>query len=158
MAELVLGLASSHSPQLSTLPEEWNLRGENDKRNPALIGTDGLVSNYEDLLARTDVANIAKEITLEKFQKRHDQNQQGIAQISEALYRAKLDILVMVGDDQQEYLLDDNMPGFCVYWGDEVKVSGRAVHPATGSALIAGVTNAVPPEPPAPMIPATSSA
>ena len=67
MAELVLGLASSHSPQLSTLPEEWNLRGENDKRNPALIGTDGLVSNYEDLLARTNVANIAKEITLEKW-------------------------------------------------------------------------------------------
>jgi 3-O-methylgallate 3,4-dioxygenase len=125
MAELVLGLASSHSPQLSTPPEVWHLRGERDKRNPALIGTDGIVSNYEGLLTRTDVSRIAKEITLEKFQQRHGQNQKGIARLSEALYRANLDLLVMVGDDQQEYLQDDNMPGFCIYWGDEVKVGGR---------------------------------
>ena len=25
---------------------------------------------------------------------------------------------LLVGDDQQEYLLDDHMPAFCVYWGD----------------------------------------
>lgn len=60
MAELVLGLVSSHSPQLSTPPEAWALRGENDKRNPALIGADGIVSGYEELLARTDVPRIAK--------------------------------------------------------------------------------------------------
>ena len=63
MAELVLGLASSHSPQLSTPPEGWAGRGENDKRNTELVGTDGIVSNYEDLLNRTDVPRIAKEIT-----------------------------------------------------------------------------------------------
>ncbi|MFQ6026798.1 MAG: extradiol ring-cleavage dioxygenase [Dehalococcoidia bacterium] len=136
MAELVLGLGSSHSPQLSTHPENWHLRGENDKLNSALIGTDGVVSNYEDLLSRTDVSRIAQEITPEKFQKRHDQNQKGIAQLSEALYKANLDVLVMVGDDQQEYLQDDNMPGFCVYWGDEVKVTGRAVQHNTGTSLI----------------------
>ncbi len=65
MAQLVLGLASSHSPQLSTPAEGWLARGERDKGNTALIGTDGVVSNYEDLLARTDVARIAKEITAE---------------------------------------------------------------------------------------------
>jgi 3-O-methylgallate 3,4-dioxygenase len=138
MAELVLGLVSSHSPQLSTPPEAWALRGENDKRNPALIGTDGIVSNYEDLLARTDVSRIAKEITPEKFQQRHQQNQKGIANLVEALYRANLDVLVMVGDDQQEYLQDDNMPGFCIYWGDEVKVAGRGADPATGNQPLIG--------------------
>jgi 3-O-methylgallate 3,4-dioxygenase len=114
------------------------LRGENDKRNPALIGTDGIVSNYEDLLARTDVSRIAKEITPEKFQQRHQQNQKGIANLVEALYRANLDVLVMVGDDQQEYLQDDNMPGFCIYWGDEVKVAGRGADPATGNQPLIG--------------------
>ena len=63
MAEVVIGLGSSHSPQLSMLPEAWASRaGANDQRNPALIGTDGIVSNYEDLLARTDVKRIAKEL------------------------------------------------------------------------------------------------
>ena len=135
MAQVVIGLGTSHSPQLSMLPEAWAARaGANDQRNPALIGTDGIVSGYEDLLARTDVKRIAKEIEPEVQQRRHEQNQKGIAKVAEALKKAKPDILVMFGDDQQEYLTDDNMPGFCIYWGDEVKVlgQGEAYTAATG--------------------------
>ena len=138
MAELVLGLASSHSPQLSTPAEAWHLRGDRDKSNPELIGNDGIVSNYEDLLGRTDVARIATEITPEKFEARHQRNQKGIAKLVESLYGAKLDVLVMVGDDQQEYLQDDNMPGFCVYWGNEVTVSGREGDASTGNQPLIG--------------------
>ena len=138
MAQLVLGLASSHSPQLSTPAEGWLARGERDKGNTALIGTDGVVSNYEDLLARTDVARIAKEITPEKMSERHQRNQKGIAKLAETLSQANLDILVMVGDDQQEYLQDDNMPGFCIYWGDKVTVGGRGAAPGTGGEPLIG--------------------
>ena len=138
MAELVLGLASSHSPQLSTPAEGWAGRGERDKGNPELIGTDGITSNYEGLLARTDTARIAKEITPAKFEQRHQQNQQAIAHLARKLSDARLDVLVMVGDDQHEYLLDDNMPAFCVYWGDAVKVSGHEAGPATGNQLLIG--------------------
>ena len=84
MAELVLGLASSHSPQLSTPPEGWAGRGERDKGHLELIGTDGIVSNFEDLLARIDTERIAKEITPEKFAKRHEQNQKAIAHLSKS--------------------------------------------------------------------------
>ena len=138
MAELVLGLASSHSPQLSTPADGWAARGERDKGNPELIGTDGITSNYEGLLARTDVTRIGKEITPEKFQQRHEQNQNAIASLSKSLYQANIDVLVMVGDDQQEYLRDDNMPGFCIYWGDEVKVAGQEASPATGNRQLIG--------------------
>ena len=54
------------------------------------------------------------------------------------MYDARLDVLVMVGDDQHEYLLDDNMPAFCVYWGDEVKVAGHRADPSTGNRLLMG--------------------
>ena len=138
MAELVLGLGVSHSPQVSMVPEAWPARGEHDKNNPALIGTDGIVSNYEDLLNRADVTRIAKEITPEKFQQRFDQNQQGVAKVVEALYGAKLDVLAMVGDDQQEYLQDDNMPGFSVYWGDDVIVKGRGISTGVGDRPLVG--------------------
>ena len=138
MAKIVLGLASSHSPQLSTPSEGWLARGENDKRNTELIGTDGVVSNYEDLLARADVSRIAKEITPDKMARRHQANQAGMAKLSEALYQANLDILVMVGDDQQEYLQDDNMPGICIYWGDDVTVSGRGAQQSTGNRPLIG--------------------
>ena len=138
MAELVLGLASSHSPQLSTPPEGWAGRGERDKGHIELIGTDGIVSNFEDLLARTDTARIAKEITPARFEQRHQQNQKAIAHLSQKLYGARLDVLVMVGDDQQEYLLDDNMPAFCIYWGNEVKVAGHEAGPSTGGQPLIG--------------------
>ena len=138
MAELVLGLASSHSPQLSTPPDGWAERGERDKANQELIGTDGITSSYEELLARTDVSRIAREITPQKFQQRHERNQNSIAKLAESLYAARLDVLVMVGDDQQEYLRDDNMPAFCVYRGDEVKVARHEASPATGNRLLIG--------------------
>ena len=138
MADLVLGLASSHSPQLSTPAEGWAARGERDKGHIELIGTDGITSNFEELLARCDMGRIAKEITPEKFEQRHQQNQKAIAQLSQKLYEANLDVLVMVGDDQQEYLLDDNMPAFCVYWGDQVRVAGHEAGPSTGGQHLIG--------------------
>ncbi|MCH7605872.1 MAG: extradiol ring-cleavage dioxygenase [Chloroflexi bacterium] len=138
MAEIVLGIGSSHSPQLSVASDGWLARGENDKRHTKLVGTDGVVSNFEELLERADVSRIAKEITPEKMRERHERNQKGIAHLSKALYDAKLDVLVMLGDDQQEYLLDDNMPGVCIYWGDEVKVSGREGDAGTGNRPLIG--------------------
>ena len=138
MADLVLGLASSHSPQLSTPPDGWAGRGERDKGHLELIGTDGITSNFEDLLARCNTARIAKEITPEQFERRHRQNQQAIAHLSQKLYDSRLDLLVMVGDDQQEYLLDDNMPAFCVYWGDQVKIAGHEAGPSTGGQHLIG--------------------
>ena len=141
MAQTVFGLASSHSPQLSTPSEGWPARGERDKGNTMLYGTDGIHSNYEDLLARTDVNRIAKEITPEKMEDRHQRNQKAIAKLSEALYKANLDVLVMLGDDQQEYLTDDNMPAFCVYWGGEVNVPGRGAAPSTGNQTLIGYSS-----------------
>ena len=52
MARIVLGLATSHSPQLSTPPELWPLHGERDKRNPELLDTAGNHVSYDELLAQ----------------------------------------------------------------------------------------------------------
>ena len=61
MAQLVLGLATSHSPQLSTLPEFWSDRGERDRRNPELIGTDGISRLEENgYSVRTKVTKIVE--------------------------------------------------------------------------------------------------
>jgi 3-O-methylgallate 3,4-dioxygenase len=139
MAQLVLGIGTSHSPQLSVSWDGWAMRGEADKGNPALIGTDGIVSGYDELLARADVKRIAREITDDKFKQRFEENQRAIAQIAEVLGKASLDVLVMVGDDQHEYLLDDNMPGVCIYWGDQVLVKqGPPPIPRNGNRPLIG--------------------
>ncbi|MBI3328039.1 MAG: extradiol ring-cleavage dioxygenase [Nitrospinae bacterium] len=120
MARIALGLATSHSPQLSLPPENWLRRGEEDQRNPSLYRVpDGKHVTFEELLAEAD-PKIAKELTPAVFQKRYDANQQGIARLAEALERIAPDVLVILGDDQQEAFHDDNMPAFCVYWGEQV--------------------------------------
>jgi len=120
MARIVLGLATSHSPQLSLPPEHWLRRGEEDQRNPSLYRVpDGKHVTFDELLAEA-APGMARELTPEVFQKRYDANQKGIARLAEALERSAADVLVVLGDDQQEAFHDDNMPAFCVYWGEQV--------------------------------------
>ena len=88
MASIVLGLGTSHSPQLSLPAEHWHLRGEEDQRNPSLYRVpSGTHVTFTELLAEVDPA-IAKELTPEVFQQRHAANQQGIAKVAAALERA----------------------------------------------------------------------
>ena len=142
MAQVVAGFGSSHSPQLNLTADSWHIRGEADQRIPDLIGCDGVVSTYDELMARRDDLHvIQKEIAPEKMAARHEQNQQSIERLAEALYRVDPDILVMVGDDQQEYLRDDNMPGISIYWGDDVFVQGAPTvngQPSLGNAARTG--------------------
>lgn len=122
MAEIILGLGSSHSPQVSTPPELWADHAERDKRNPNLFATDGRKVSYEELLAGAD-PSVQKELTPEKQQRRHAAVQEGIARVGRALVEASPDILLIVGDDQHEFFHDDNMPAVSVYWGETI-VSG----------------------------------
>jgi catalytic LigB subunit of aromatic ring-opening dioxygenase len=133
MARIVLGLATSHSPQLSLPSEHWLRRGEEDRSNPGLYRVpDGKHVTYEELLAAAD-PGIAKELTPEVCQQRYEANQKGIARLAEALEHAAPDVLVILGDDQQEAFHDDNMPAFCVYWGEQVPYVPRQASRGTAA-------------------------
>ncbi|MGH8055774.1 MAG: extradiol ring-cleavage dioxygenase [Candidatus Entotheonellia bacterium] len=120
MAQIVLGLGTSHSPQLSTPPELWPQHGERDQRNNrGLLDLQGNHVSYEALLGKAD-RSIAKEITPEKRQARYDACQKGIARLGETLAQVSPDIVVMLGDDQHELFTDENMPAVLVYWGETI--------------------------------------
>ena len=121
MADIVLGLGSSHSPQLSTPPELWRAYGEGDKRHQELWAADGKPYSFEELLSTADAAIIARELTADKFQTRYAACQQGIAALGQTLEQAAPDIVVMIGDDQLELFNDGNMPAVLVYWGDTIR-------------------------------------
>jgi hypothetical protein len=116
MPEIVLGLGTSHSPQLSISWEEWNLLRQKDETDPRL--------DYKGLLAtvRQKKPNIEEELTEEKWRKRYDGCQKGIAAVGDALKEAKPDLVVVFGDDQHEQFGDDNMPAFALYHGKTLPV------------------------------------
>lgn len=120
MAQVVLGLGTSHSPMLTLEPEHWLLYAEGDKRNPELVAPpDGLMFSYEELVERTDPA-IGKGINLEKFQAQHEQIQSAIKTLNKTLAQVKPDVTIIISDDQDELLFEDLMPAFSVYWAETI--------------------------------------
>ena len=117
MAKLVLGLATSHSPQLSVHVDRWALLREKDEYDPRL--------DYKALLGRAK-PGIAQEITAGKMRQRYDACQKAIGILGDILRQAEADVIVVLGDDQQEQFHDDNMPTFAVYHGKSFPVVAHA--------------------------------
>lgn len=114
MAKVIIGIGTSHSPQLSIRAEEWaKLLGDKDKTDPRL--------DYETLLKKAK-PGIAAELTPEKFAERDQACLKGVATLGEALRQASADVVVVFGDDQQEQFHDENMPTFAIYHGKTVPV------------------------------------
>jgi len=119
MAKIVLGLGTSHSPQLSVRAKQWSLMREKDERDPRM--------DYQGLLKRAK-AGIDQELTEDKMQERDDACLKAIGVLGRMLQEARPDVVVIFGDDQHEQFLDDNMPTFAIYHGKSIPVvrhSGR---------------------------------
>ena len=119
MAKIVLGLATSHSPQLSISADKWPLLREKDEHDPRL--------DYPALLRRAK-ADMDRELAQEKMEQRDKACQKAIGLLGDVLRKANADVVVVFGDDQHEQFHDDNMPMFAIYHGKSlpvVKHTGR---------------------------------
>lgn len=125
MARIVLGLGTSHSPQLSFPAEKWADLGRADRTSPHLIDAEGRHITYDALLERADPRIAREELSVEVFKAKFERLQKGIAAVSGALKEHKVDILIVVGDDQEELIHHDNMPPLLVYWGDTIPSQPR---------------------------------
>ncbi len=113
MAEIVLGIATPHAPQLRLPFEGWKALREKDETDKRI--------DFQGLREKAK-ANIDEEITEERMRERFEACQENLAVLGERLRQADPDVIVMVGDDQHEQFHGDNMPMFCVYHGDRVQL------------------------------------
>ena len=116
MAEIILGLGSPHSPQLSIPPSRLALLVEKDQKDPRI--------DYANLL-RVAKPGIQQELTEQKLEARYDAAQRALDDLSKILVQASPDVLSAIGDDQHEQFLDDAMPMFCVFRGNSLKMVKR---------------------------------
>ncbi|HLH21356.1 MAG TPA: protocatechuate 3,4-dioxygenase [Chloroflexota bacterium] len=121
MAKIVLGLGTSHAPQLSIPPESWPRRGNADRRYLQLW-YQGRPYRFEELCEARADAHLAEELTLEKARARFAACQKDIASLAETFERVKPDLVVMIGDDQNEvFEVESGMvPAFNVHTGETV--------------------------------------
>jgi len=119
MADIVIGVASSHTPQLSSGVDMWLDHAERDRRNPQLLGTDAAYHTYNDLLAVADPA-IGEQLAPSVWEQKYQRGQEAVEALSVALAKASPDIAVVIGDDQREMFTDDGIPAFACFTGPEL--------------------------------------
>lgn len=107
MADIVLGIGTSHTPQISADWREWPNLGKQDKASPFIP---------EDL---------DEQLKPETHEKRWAVVQKDIKILGDKLRSASLDAVVIFGDDQHEQFHDDNMPAIAIYHGEKADVRHR---------------------------------
>src|ERR1700761_1627439 len=100
MADIVIGIASSHTPQLSSGADMWPDHALRDQRYP-LLGKDAEYHTYAETLAGADPA-LARELEPAVWESKYQRAQPAIESLSAALAAARPDLALVIGDDQRE--------------------------------------------------------
>ena len=124
MARLTAAFGSSHSVMLAATLEDW-LHGfrESDLRMP-YYDEQGRGCSYQDLLARAP-ANADDYITRDAVTGRFEAVQEAMLRMRAEIASARLDALIVVGDDQYELFHDEHMPAMGVYYGESIRNAAR---------------------------------
>jgi hypothetical protein len=117
MADIVLGIGTSHGSMLTTPPPEWDGRAAADRRNEALAFR-GKTYSFADLRAlREDFSHLN---TPAARQAHFDRCQTQLDALADVLAAAKPDLLLIIGDDQREWFTTEVQPTFGVYCSEQV--------------------------------------
>src|ERR1700724_1552419 len=119
MAQLVLGIGTSHTPMLNAPPTDWPRFYERDSKRTNLLDTEGRLTSYEEQLKHAP-AGISAEIAPERMQARHAAVEGAMARLGDYLREARLDTLVVGGDDPGGLYPPDHKPGMLVYYGETI--------------------------------------
>lgn len=119
MAEIVLSVATSHGPMLSTPPEEWGLRAEADRRNRQHAFR-GKSYDFEGLVRERGGA-FQKEVGPEVWRARHAQCQRALDALARKVEEAAPDVAIIVGNDQREIFQEDLTPAITLYRGERIE-------------------------------------
>src|SRR5690606_25955854 len=115
MARIVLGLWTTHGPQLSTTPEQWMLRIPADKATRHWYK--GKQYGFDELVELRRSENLGEQATLEVRASRYEACQAALAKVAAIWEEVNPDVCVIFGNDQRELLLSSMQPAFTIFYG-----------------------------------------
>src|ERR1700733_14271680 len=124
MADLVLGLGTSHSPLVATEAPMWEQRAISDRSNPELYDLDGELRSYDEL-ARIN-RSYEREASLDNLTQQSRKVAESLDRLADALAAARPDVVLIVGDDQHELFDAGNLPAVSIFYGDKASTHSFA--------------------------------
>ena len=118
MAEIVLGIGSSHGPLLSTPPEQWDLRAKADRANKSHWFR-GKTFDYESLLAAR-APGFASQVDLETRRERFAKCRAAMEQLGQKFKEVAPEAVIILGNDQREFFEEGLTPSITVYRGAKI--------------------------------------
>src|SRR5690349_8403059 len=119
MAEIVLGIGSSHGPLLSTPPEQWDLRAKADRENKSHWYR-GKTYDFETLL-KERAPGFASEVTVETRRERFAKCRKAMEALGRKFKEVSPEAVIIVGNDQREFFDAALTPSITVYRGKQIK-------------------------------------
>lgn len=113
MGRIVAGMASSHAATLEE-PALWNDHRTRNRR--------GYARRYG--VMPPELPQVALE-TPDDLRTRYAHIRKGLDRLKATLERTQPDVLVLIGDDQNEVFTDTNLPQVALYVGDDFLARGR---------------------------------
>jgi 3-O-methylgallate 3,4-dioxygenase len=127
MAEIVLGIGTSHTPMLFTPPDLWPEYEARDRR-AELLDRDGRPCRFDELLSRRH-----RDLDRASFEKNYRRCQEALDRLARVLEEAAPDAVVVIGDDQKELFQEDNLPAILVFRGESLVNKKRLPKPGEPS-------------------------
>jgi 3-O-methylgallate 3,4-dioxygenase len=128
MARIAAAFASSHSVMLTCELEDWIAKfRDRDDRLPFYDKFGNRIS-YQQVLDEAP-KNAAELVTPAAITQRFHDTQKAMDRMRDELRGAKLDALIICGDDQYELFHDEHMPSIAIYYGDSVVNTARPKEP-----------------------------
>jgi hypothetical protein len=97
-----------------------------DARSRVLYDLDGNPITYDELAAKAD-GQLVKRMAPEVWREQYQATQRAFDALSLTIERTAPDILVIMGDDEEEIHHDDNRPAIMVFAGESVRVKERTL-------------------------------
>jgi len=124
MAKLVAAFGSSHSVMLTCTLADWQNGFKSYDLNGKYFDKEGNPCSYNDLLRHAPV-NAPELVTDEAIAHRFAETRDAMARMKQAIAAARLDALIICGDDQHELFNERRMPAMAVYYGATIRNAAR---------------------------------
>jgi hypothetical protein len=140
MAEIVLGIGTSHGPMLVTRPDQWAGRIAFDRS--VTHSWRGGAWDFEALRTHNAGRDLAALITPDAMAAHQARCQAALDRLGAIFAEQRIDVAVIIGNDQMEIFDDRLIPAFAVFHGETI--TNHEFTPERLAALPPGIGDSLP--------------